>query len=198
MDKAMTGKARKVAAIAFLSQNYGEAMSDGLLDIWLGLLEDYTPEQVQYGVNEVIKAYEYKTRPPFAVLRKAIDNVSGIRRIKPEDKIAIEAEAEWNCLLENISAYGYYRKPDLHPTTEYVLRGMGGWEAACGWNTDKLEWRHKEFVEKWAMAYGIEGKMALGATGLLNIAEGPQSISEILETEKKSLSKMQQLCECNK
>lgn len=184
MDMAMNQKARKVAAIALLCQNYGETMSDGLLDIWLGLLEFDTPKQVELGVNEVIKTYGYKTRPPFAVLRKAIDSVSGIRRIEPENKIAIEAEAEWNCLLDDIAKYGRYRKPDLHPTTEYVLRGMGGWGAACSWETARLEWRHKEFVEKWIMSYGIEDKMALGASGLLNITAGPQSMGEILGISK--------------
>lgn len=166
MNRAMNEKAHKVAAIAFLCQNYGEIMSDGLLDIWLDLLAEYSVDDVEKGVRHVIQTYEYKTRPPFAVLRKAIDSVSGIRRIEPGDKIAIEAEAEWNCLLEDISDYGRYRKPDLHPTTEFVLSGMGGWDAACSWETSRLEWYHREFVEKWIMTYDIEDKMALGAAGV--------------------------------
>lgn len=180
MDPEMNENMRKVSAIMLLSANYDSIMPDDLLKTWLDLLAEYSAYAVEVGVKDVIQTYEYKTRPPFAVLRKAIDKTSGIRRIDPEEAIKIEAEAEWDGLLDDIADYGRYNKPELHPTTAYVLRGMGGWEAACDWETSRLEWRHKEFVEKWTMAYGREDAMALGAYGVQELAQGPKSAADIL------------------
>lgn len=180
MDPEMNENMRKVSAIMLLSANYDSIMPDDLLKTWIDLLAEYSAYAVEVGVKDVIQTYEYKTRPPFAVLRKSIDKTSGIRRIDPEEAIKIEAEAEWDGLLDDIADYGRYNKPELHPTTTYVLRGMGGWEAACDWETSRLEWRHKEFVEKWMMAYGREDAMALGAYGVQELAQGPKSAADIL------------------
>lgn len=190
MNNAMNEKMRKAAAIAFLSANYDSTMPDGLLDIWLELLAEYSADAVEAGIKNVIQTYEYKTRPPFAVLRKSIDKTCGIRRIDPDEAIKIEAEAEWDGLLDGIADYGRYNQPELHPTTAYILRGMGGWEAACSWETNRLEWRHKEFVEKWIMAYGREEAMALGAYGVQELAQGPQSSADILglSSDKKEIA----------
>lgn len=171
-----------------LATNYDSTMPDALLDAWLGLLAEYSPDAVEKGVNAVICEYEYKTRPPFAVLRKAIDKVCGIRRTTPEESIKIEAEAEWGALLEDIASYGRYNPPELHPTTEYVLRGMGGWGAACDWETSRLEWRHKEFIEKWIMSFGREEARLLEAYGVQELAEGPQSAGEILGARRKRVA----------
>lgn len=180
MEK-QTEKMRKMAAIAALSANYDQVMQKDLMKIWLDLLEEYSASQVKMGVNTVIREYEYKTRPPFAVLRKAIDQAIGKRHIEPEERIKIMAMAEWNRLIDNLSAYGRYNKPELDPTTAYVLNGMGGWDAACSWDMDKIEWRRKDFIESWQMAYGNEDLIALGASGAKEISEGPQSAGDILK-----------------
>lgn len=170
----------KVASIMALCANYGSVMEDNLLDIWLDLLSEYSALQVKKGVAEVIKTYKYKTRPPYAVLRDAIDRVSGIERIDPETSLKMQAEAEWDDLLENISRYGRYKEPELDRTTAYVLRGMGGWDAACDWESSRLDWKHKEFVDKWKMAYGHVEFMELGASGIQALTNEPQAASEIL------------------
>lgn len=184
-----TEKMRKMAAIVALSANYDQAIQKDLMKIWLGLLEEYSASEVELGVKAVIREYEFKTRPPFAVLRKAIDRICGIRRIDPDEAIQIEAEAEWDRLLDDIADYGRYNKPELHPTTEYALRGMGGWDAACAWETSRLEWRRKEFIEKWIVAHGREEIMELGAYGVEMLAEGRQSVVDILgiDTKKKRI-----------
>lgn len=184
MDQAMNEKMRKVSAIMLLSTNYDSAMPDGLLDIWVNLLEEYSAHEVENGVAEVIKTYQYKTRPPYAILRKAIDKVTGKKQIEPEVSLDMQAEAEWDKLLDAIFQYGRYRKPQLHPTTEFVLRGMGGWDAACDWETDRLDFKRRTFIEKWKMSHGNEEYMELGAGGVRQLCEGPQSAREILGIEE--------------
>jgi len=147
-----------------LAANYGKEFPESLLSIWLDLLKDYSVKAVNAGVRKVISDYEYKTIPPFAVLRKAMDKASGL--VSPERALDMSADAEWNKLLDDISRYGRYKRPALHATTAYVLRGMGGWDAACNWETDKLEWRRKEFIEAWKLAHGNVDALSLGAGGV--------------------------------
>lgn len=180
-----TEKMRKMAAITALSANYDQVMQKDLMKIWLDLLEEYSASEVVLGVKAVMREYEYKTRPPFAVLKKAIDKTSGKKLIEPEEALKMMAHAEWDKLLNDISAYGRYKEPKLDPTTAYVIRGMGGWNAACEWKTDRLEWRRREFLEKWEMAYGNEECMALGALGVKKLAGGQQSAAEVLQAMYK-------------
>ena len=97
----------------------------------------------------------------FAVLKKHLD---GGRT--QEQVLTLKAEAEWDLLQENISRFGWTQEPDMHPTTAHVLRAMGGWQAACSWETSKLEWRHKDFVERWQQADGNLELMQGGALAI--------------------------------
>lgn len=163
-------------AIMALAANFGKEFPECLLPIWLDLLAPYPASLVNEAVKQVILTYEYKTMPPFAVLQRELDKLSGVI---PEAKaLDMRAEAEWGKLLDAIGRYGSYRKPDLHKTTEYVLRSMGGWGAACQWDAARLEWRRKEFVEAWKMA---DGKVDLMIGGAEAIPELPQSARAILD-----------------
>ncbi|MDR2488754.1 MAG: hypothetical protein LBD42_04605 [Desulfovibrio sp.] len=50
-----------------------------------------------------------------------------------EKALELQAIAEWGVLVEQMCKIGYYGTPDLHPTTVYVLRMLGGWNVACQW-----------------------------------------------------------------
>lgn len=172
---------KKITAIAVLAENFGKEMSPELFDLWLGLLEPYTTKQVEMAVLQVISEYEYKTLPPFAVLKTHLDKNAGI--VPAEKQLSIQAESEWGKLLDAIQSLGVYHGPpkNLYPTTAYVIRNMGGWEAVCMWKMDKLEWNHKEFIQKWELAYGNEEIMELGASHIA-LGEGkPQPVAALLD-----------------
>lgn len=155
-----------------LAANFGKDFPECLLAIWLDLLEPYSAKTVNAGVRKIICEYEYKTIPPFAVLKRCLDKVAGI--MEQEKILEMQAEAEWGKLLGAIQTLGVYKgPPQMHPATEYALRNMGGWLAACcHWDMGKIEWRRKEFLEIWKMANGNEEIMALGANGVAAIAQG--------------------------
>ncbi len=162
MDSPM----RKMSALAALAESYEKTLSKTLMKMWLKLLDPYTDEQVEAGVMKVIETYSFKTLPPFAVLKKAIEEVSGI--VPEEDRTLMAAKAEWNKVREQIREVGRYRTPHgLHETTQYVLRLMGGWSAACDWYSDEMHWREKEFTEHWCMAHGNIPLMLEGASAVL-------------------------------
>ena len=151
--------AGKLSALDALAANYGAELNPNLKRLWLDLLSGYSSGQVSEAVKSVIERYEYKTLPPFAVLKKALYAQSGI---SPE---ALEAQAiaEWGIVFSATQSNGRYNKPSFHPTTEYALQLMGGWGSACSWNMEDIAWRRKEFIAFWKEAHGKVEYMTLGA-----------------------------------
>ena len=151
----------KAAALQGLAANFGKNLDTNLLKLWLRLLEPYTVEAVNEAVQRVIENYDFKTLPPFAVLKKHLD---GGRT--QEQTLSMKAEAEWDLLLDNVRRFGWTREPDMHPTTAHVLRAMGGWQTACSWENSSLEWKHKDFVQRWQQADGNLELMQGGALAI--------------------------------
>ena len=71
-------EAKKITAIRGLVENFGKEMSDDLQNLWLDLLAPYSAALVGKAVMRVISSYEYKTLPPFAVLKAALDELAGV------------------------------------------------------------------------------------------------------------------------
>lgn len=159
----MTGTEEKITALMALAANYGKEFPESLLGIWLDLLKPYPVELVNAGVRAVIESYAYKTLPPFALLRQAMDKVAGV--LPQEKNVEAQAAAEWTALLEAIEQRGSYGgpPPDMHPTTAYVLRSFGGWDNACRWSTAWLDAKRRDFIGLWVQAHGKTDAMALGA-----------------------------------
>jgi len=159
MNQYDATEGQKALAITVLAENFGKELSPALASLWLDLLAPYDAAHVQAAVRAVIEGYEYKTLPPFAVLKHELDNLSGTS----EQAMALQAEAEWVLLRENIARLGIYKQPHMHPTTAHVVRVMGGWEAVCHWETRSLDFKHKDFCELWTQAHGKTDALALGA-----------------------------------
>lgn len=191
-DSLVSKNEKKVMALMALAANFGKEFPECLLPIWLDLLEPYPASLVNEAVKQVILTYEYKTIPPFAVLKGVLDKITG--QVAEEDGIALAAEAEWNKLLADISSRGYYKPPEFCPTTAFVLRSMGGWEAACSWSSQKMEWRHKEFLELWKQAHGKEEIMELGGNAVLAICRvhTPVPIASVGKEQMKALESLRQ------
>lgn len=179
MRTAMMSKAkandliRKSAAISAMAENYGKTLSDELIKMWLKLLEPYSAAQVTEAAIRVIAEYKYSTMPPFAVLKEFLDFPQGCKALEISKEM--QAEAEWGKLLQDIRSLGYYKGPPdaMHPTTLYVLRNMGGWISACFWDSRDMNWKHKDFVEKWLLADGHVDAMMLGASTVAEIGRTP-------------------------
>lgn len=159
----MTDLERKTLAINGIAENFGKEFSANLLKIWLRLLQPYPPELVEAAAVRVIETYAYKTMPPYAVLREAIEEVTGHGPQATE----LKATAEWVRLQEDVSRSGSYAPPeDMHPTTAHVVGVMGGWRAVCGWETRYLDLKRREFVGLWTQADGKSDVLAMGAAGV--------------------------------
>ncbi len=142
---------KKMLSVTALAENFGKVLSPELLRMWLKLLEPYPAAQVKRAAMRVILEYEYKTLPPFATLKKALEaSAPSLTCASPE----IQAAAEWGKLLDDVSARGsWHGAPEnMNPVTAYILRGLGGWDAACQWKTEKLEFIEKQFISRWKEA----------------------------------------------
>lgn len=154
----------KLAILNGLAGNYSAVLSDETSKMWLFLLKEYSVAQVQAAALNLIRKHSdvpYKAMPPFAMMQKELDILTGT--VRGEENIALQAEAEWNALLEWIEGYGSWRIPDLEPVTARVVRMMGGWQCVCAWLEKDLNWRHKEFVDLWKQVQGKEKFVAIGA-----------------------------------
>jgi len=186
-------ESQKITAIATLAENFGRELSPGLCSVWLDLLAPYPVGLVKKAVRAVIERYEYKTMPPFAVLKKELDALTGTG----EQALALQAEAEWSWLLERLRTDGTSRPPtEMHPTTAHVLRAMGGWASACKWETRNLDFKHRDFCEFWKQAHGKTEFLALGAEAtrdaLMQGASGPMPLSAALSGTMRAIAGQEQ------
>lgn len=141
--------AEKIVAINALAANYGKDLPPQLLDMWLDLLETYSAEQARIAVRKVIETYEYKTMPPFAILKRALDDGAGTS----ERALEIKAVSEWSALQDEIGSIGSYGTPRLHPVTARVVKLMGGWPTVCRWGLHDLDFKRRDFCLLWVAVY---------------------------------------------
>lgn len=153
---------QKIISLVALAANFGKELPEPLLDLWLDLLGAYSPGEVQAAVRAVIEQYAYKTLPPFAVLKEALENARGTSK----ESLDLQALAEWGVLMGSLALHGRYRRPRLHDTTEHVLHLMGGWSMACSWESAALDFKRRDFCRHWADAHGRVASLRLGAAGV--------------------------------
>lgn len=158
---------RKVGeALNALAMNFNSEIKPELFAIWLAKLSEFPANVVLMAVSNVMDTYEFKTLPPYAILRNEVLKLMG-RVEKPEDKTA-KAQAEWDILVRKIERIGSYGEPgELHETTDYVLRAMGGWSVLCSSLTQaNMPFMAKDFVTRWVQADGKVEAMEGGALAL--------------------------------
>lgn len=173
---------QRIQLLNMLAQNYSAALDADALDLWLMLLAEYPLHVMRRAILGVIRAHgfeavQYKSMPPFALVQKELDKLTG--SLKQEESLPLMAEAEWGRLLDMCTSVGSYGSPQLHPTTAYVVRQMGGWATVCRWKEEELQWKHKDFVNRWQQCHGREEVMRLGADEVKRLAStgGMKSLS---------------------
>lgn len=149
-------------ALKALAMNFNATMPDMLLKMWLAKLSEFPVPVIMAAINNVLDSYEYKTLPPYAVLRKEILKLMGDAVV---EDLATLADAEWQRVVTLVERCGSWREPEInYPTTAYVLRSMGGWSQLCEQLTsDSRQWLRKEFIEIWQRSHGKVPEMGLGA-----------------------------------
>ena len=141
--------------------------------MWLYLLRPYSAEQVQEAALAVIRGHgpesvPYRAMPPFSLMQKALDRITGAAGEEERDDLM--AEAEWARVLRAVRESGSWKEPDLPPATAFALRQMGGWQCACAWREQDLTWRRREFAELWKRARGRVEVLEQGAEGIAALA----------------------------
>lgn len=177
---AVNENEEKAFAFAGLAENFGKQISSGLLGMWMNLVESYSAEQVAAACAAVIRKYEYKTLPPFAVIQRELDELTG----NTPAMLELQAAAEWTNLLAMLRVGVRYRKIQVHPTTEATVRVLGGWNAVCDWPEKSLDFKRNDFIHHWQELHGKADLLELGAegmkaalTGSMQIDQGPRSIA---------------------
>lgn len=168
-----TGEQRKIAAVYGLASVCGTSINENAIKIWLMALEDFSAEQVERGIALAIKTEEYSKMPVPAKIIRKIREACGIPSPLDQQKAReAQAEAEWAQVLEQVRRVGSYGSPRFHPTTQRVLRAMGGWSALCESMTSaNRDFKRRDFVSMWQTYHEAGDAMELGAFGVQQALE---------------------------
>lgn len=165
----------KLAVLNGLAGNYAATLSPETAKMWLYLLKDYDVAVVQAAALAMIRrcgseTVPYRTMPPFALMQKELDRMTGA--VRGEENVLLQARAEWTHLLELMKSRGSWREPELDRTTAYCVRSFGGWERVCRWKMEELPWRERDFLQLWQQSRGKEDVLALGG-GAVKALDSP-------------------------
>ena len=168
MNSAAEEVRRKTAAVYGLAKTCGFRMDDDVLKIWFMALEDFSAEQVEKGIALAIKTEEYSKMPVPAKIIRKIREACGIPSPLDRQKAKeAQAEAEWGQVLDQVRRVGSYGNPKFHPTTQRVLRAMGGWSALCESMTSaNRDFKRRDFISMWQTYNDAGDAMELGAEGI--------------------------------
>ncbi|MFI3272131.1 MAG: hypothetical protein R3Y11_08540 [Pseudomonadota bacterium] len=147
----------KGAILVGLAENFGKELPEKLGALWLQMLDSVSVETLSKAAMRVMETYEFKTLPPFAVLKNAIDEVDGVSK----QDVAISAKRAWEKLLTDLSRYGFYNEPKHDPVTERALTMMGGWATACRWPDSEIQFHRKAFMEYYESVLNYQVKQGL-------------------------------------
>lgn len=166
-----------------LASNYSAELDEDTATLWLVLMSAYSVEDCRCAVLSVVRgcgfeSVRFGSLPPFALIQRELDARTGT--VRGERNLALQAEAEWGRLLEEVRSCGFWRTPKLHPTTEFVVRQLGGWERVCRWKEEDLSWKRREFLSAWREAAGREDVLSLGAEAVAGLDRGPVRLTTSL------------------
>jgi hypothetical protein len=164
---------RKIAAVMALAENHKSEISQTLMAMWLRAMKPYTAEQVEAGVERLIMTGKTQKMPPYAVLDEAIRDASGLPPVvDAAQNLKSQAESEWAQVLDQVRRVGSYGSPRFHPTTQRVLRSMGGWSALCESMTSaNRDFKRRDFISMWQTYHETGDAMELGAFGVQQALE---------------------------
>lgn len=173
----------KMRLIRMLASNYSAELDEDTATLWLVLMSAYSVEDCRCAVLSVVRgcgfeSVRFGSLPPFALIQRELDARTGT--VRGERNLALQAEAEWGRLLEEVRSCGFWRTPKLHPTTEFVVRQLGGWERVCRWKEEDLSWKRREFLSAWREAAGREDVLSLGAEAVAGLDRGPVRLTTSL------------------
>lgn len=173
----------KMRLIRMLASNYSAELDEDTATLWLVLMSAYSVEDCRSAVLSVVRgcgfeSVRFGSLPPFALIQRELDARTGT--VRGERNLALQAEAEWGRLLEEVRSCGFWRTPKLHPTTEFVVRQLGGWERVCRWKEENLSWKRREFLSAWREAAGREDVLSLGAEAVAGLDRGPVRLTTSL------------------
>ena len=159
---------RKAAALFGLAKMCRESLDSDVMVKWLGKLSGFSALQVERGVDRLLDTEQKREMPMPAKLIAKIREANGIPNpLDAAQNLKSQAEAEWAQVLDQVRRVGSYGNPRFHPTTQRVLRAMGGWSALCESMTSaNRDFKRRDFVSMWQTYHEAGDAMELGAFGV--------------------------------
>jgi len=133
----MLNKEKFIQLLTGLCEMYSKPMSEFILDIYYETLKNYTYEQVNSAMVNIVKTNKYNTLPKPA---EFIEWIEGSK----EDK----AYLAWTLAHKAIKEHGYYNTVEFEdPVISHVIQELGGWLLFSDIKKEELPFWEKRFRE---------------------------------------------------
>lgn len=152
----------------------GKTMPVDQADVWFGMLDDLTPEQMRQGFDAAIKAHKFGGFPPIGTIRELA--LGGGDQVVTLDQRAVLA---WDLVVDKIRTLGGYASvhfddPAISATIRTIC-GAGVWIGLCDTASDEL---HRFIRPRFVEAYkahakgGVNPHQAAPLVGLVDQSNG--------------------------
>lgn len=126
---------------------YGKEASAPVLRLWWAALEQFSIDEVRYGLTKFVKSADSGTfAPKPADIIRMIEGTAGDRGM-----------LAWGKVQEAIVRVGGYRSVAFDdPIIHSIVEDMGGWPKLCSTESGEMQFRSAEFAKRY-QAYAERG-----------------------------------------
>lgn len=144
-----------------LQAYYNHKLNDLQINLYLQYFQHFTPDKLDFAVNEIIKEFSPTSTTPFPLIKDFREAVG--------DSITHKAHNIVTKLRDAMRSIGAYKSPDFgDPALHSIIRRFGGWVVMCSWT--EADWKMKErmFIDSYIAAF--KGNL-IGPDHLVGIEE---------------------------
>lgn len=135
----MTEKVFKIG-ILFLSETYGKKLKDEIIEVYWGILKDYSGEEFKKMLENIVKTFIPTSQVPFPLIPHFLGAIGAAGASRSQLAVMAVKTA-----LEKYGAYDTvsFGDPAIHET----IRQFGGWIEFCNLPADWWQFNEKRFSQ---------------------------------------------------
>jgi hypothetical protein len=132
-------KEQMLKGLKYLGVAYNKEFTQEQASVWFDMFKNDDYKIFNQAVKRLISTNQFM--PSIAEIKKEMANIS-------TPMLQLDAEAEWETVLNAIRKYGYYQQEkafnELKEITRSIVKTIG-WYRLC--SSESIQWLKKEFIE---------------------------------------------------
>jgi hypothetical protein len=158
-----------------LGELYDKELTKNVINIYYEVFKDYTTEQFQKAIGEVVRSHKYSTLPKPAEI---LEFIEGTR----DDRAMIA----WLSVRKAIEQYGYTDTVEFEdPIISHCIFQMGGWIEVCQVLNKDIPFMEKEFMDLYRLYEKREIKTPVKLSGYYEITNKSNGFLDKIPAPKR-------------